>query len=101
MPQYFAYTYATAAVIAILLAIAGFSPTIIDYGLRDHSLFAGLLGYAYFLTVSLMFTLLIPRFRREIVAKLGKRLVFMQTAISVPFIMWGTMMIILLVRQHG
>ena len=101
MPHYFAYTYATAGVLAILLAIAGFSPTIIDYGTRDHSLFAGLLSYAYFLTVALMFTLLIPRFRREIVTKLGKRLIFMQTAISVPFIMWGTMMIVILVNQHG
>lgn len=101
MPNYFIYTYATAGVLAILLAMAGFSPSFIDYGLRDHSLFIGLLSYAYFLSLSLLLTLLIPRFRQAIVGRLGKRLIFMQLLITVPFVLWGSMMIVILLNQHG
>jgi hypothetical protein len=81
--------------------MAGFSPSFIDYGLRDYSLFIGLLSYAYFLSLSLLFTLLIPRFRQAIVAGLGKRLIFMQLLITVPFVLWGSMMIVILINQHG
>jgi len=101
MPNYFVYTYATAGILAILLALAGFSPSFIDYGLRDHSLFVGLLSYAYFLSLSLMFTLLIPRFRHSIISRLGKRLIFMQVAITLPFILWGSIIILMLLNQHA
>ena len=101
MPNYFIYTYATAAVLTIVLAAAGLSPGFIDYGLRDHSLFIGLLSYAYFLAVSLMITLLVPRFRNDIVQRLGKRLIFAQILVTLPFILWGSVMIIMLLNQHG
>ena len=99
MPNYFVYTYATAGVLAILLALFGLSPMIINYGTRDTSLFIGMLSYAYFLSASLMLTLLIPSFRQEIIGKLGKKIIFIQVALTVPFLLWGTMMVILLLQK--
>lgn len=101
MPSYFAITYAVAAVLAIVLAMVGFSPGFIDYGEGHYGIFVGLLSYAWFLSLSLMLTLLIPRFRRDIVERLGKKLIFTQVAITFPFILWGAMMIVILVSQHG
>lgn len=101
MPNYFIYTYATAAILSIVLAATGLSPGLIDYGMRDYSIFIGLLSYAYFLSIALMVTLLIPRFRGEILERLGKRLIFLQVFITVPFIIWGSVMITSLISRHG
>lgn len=99
MPNYFLYTYLTASVLAIIMALIGLSPGIIQYESVDKSLFIGLLGYAYFLSISLMLTLLIPAFRKEILERVGKKVIFAQCLLTVPFIMWGTLMLMLILNQ--
>jgi hypothetical protein len=101
MPNYFIYTYAVAAVLTILLALIGLSPSFIDYHVRDHGLFIGMLGYAYFLSLSLLLTLAVPKFRKPIVARFGKGLISMQAAVTLLFVFWGTMMILGILARHG
>jgi hypothetical protein len=100
MPNYFVYSYVVASVIAIALALTGFSPHFFDYGLDDYGLFIGLLAYAWFLTLALMATLTVPVIRRALVARLGSRLILGQVLISSAYILWGVFMLVLLTR-HG
>jgi hypothetical protein len=101
MPNYFIYTYAVAALLAILLACIGLSPSFINYNVSDYGLFIVMLSYAYFLSVSLMLTLAVPKFRKPIVAMLGKRLIMAQVVVSLLFILWGTMMIFGILARQG
>lgn len=100
MPRYFIYTYAIASLIAIALILFGLSPYILSFQPEDSGIYILSLSYAFFLSLALMFTLLLPRFRKDILEILGKRLVIMQVAITLPFLMWGTFVLVILLNKH-
>ena len=100
MPRYFIYTYAIASLIAIALILFGLSPYILSFQPENSGIYILTLSYAFFLSIALMFTLLLPQFRKELIAVLGKRLIIMQVAITLPFLMWGTFVLVILLQGH-
>ena len=88
--------YAIAGALVIVLIIAGVAPVAFKNQVSDGVEYIGYPGFGYYLALALMLILLLPQVRAEVVNKLGLKYLVIQSIIFVPFIAWGTHMLIFL-----
>lgn len=100
MLRYISHIYAGGVAVAIVLALIGFSPFMTNITVSDGASFIGFLGYGYILAIILMLLLIVPTIRSDVIAKLGSKFILLQSILLLPFIAWGTYILISL-YLHG
>jgi len=94
------HIYAGGVAVAIILALAGFSPIFTNIAISEGTVFIGFLSYGYFLAIVLILLLFVPAIRSNVIAKLGNKFILLQSILLLPLITWGTYMLISL-YSHG
>ena len=98
--RYMPHIYAGGVAVAIIMALVGLSPIITNITVSEGEVFIGFLGYGYFLAIVLMLLLIAPTIRSNVIAKLGSKFILLESILLLPFIAWGTYMLIIL-YSHG
>ena len=94
--QYSSYGYAVVGITTIFLFLVGCIPIFSATPISDGSVFIGFITISYYLASALMFLLIFSPFRKAVIDNLGKTYVVIQSIVFIPFIVWGTYMLIIL-----
>lgn len=98
--RYMSHIYAGVVAFAIISAVVGISPIIMNITVSEGAVFIGFLSYGYFLAIVLMLLLIVPTIRSNVTAKFGRKFILLQSILLLPLIAWGTYMLIGL-YMHG